>query len=285
MIEIGKINKLIVEGAGSEGFTLRDADSDAQVFMPRALLSPTFGAGSLKTNEEIEAFVYLDSNNQRMLASPQAPVAVVGEFAHLRVVEVQEFGAFLDWGIAKDLLVPGNEQKIKLRAGDWALVRICLEQGTNRVYGTTKLGKHIEGSQFDVEENDKVNLVPVEETELGYRCIINKKFIGMIYHNEIFSPVKIGKTYPAFVKKVREDGLVDAAMQVQGVRNLFESKTKVLEIIKENGGKVSLTDKSPPEQIQALFGMSKKSFKSAVGMLYKERLISIKKDGIELTRK
>ncbi|MEX1099377.1 MAG: hypothetical protein WEB87_03055 [Bacteriovoracaceae bacterium] len=125
----------------------------------------------------------------------------------------------------------------------------------------------------------------MEETELGYRCIINKKFIGMIYHNEIFSPVKIGKTYPAFVKKVREDGLVDAAMQVQGVRNLFESKTKVLEIIKENGGKVSLTDKSPPEQIQALFGMSKKSFKSAVGMLYKERLISIKKDGIELTRK
>lgn len=283
MIEIGKVNTLTIESKGGEGYSLKSSDSDEQVFMPHTFLNGASGA--YKIRDQIKAFVYPDSNNQRMLASPEIPYAVAGEYAFLRVVETQEFGAFLDWGISKDLLVPGNEQKIKLRAGDWALVRVCLEEGTNRLFGTTKLGKYIENSHFDIMEEDKVEIVPVEETDLGWRSIINKKFIGMIYHSEIFSPVREGKSYTGFVKKIRIDGLVDAALQVQGVRNLFESKDKVLDILSRNGGKVDLTDKSPPEQIKAMFGMSKKTFKSAVGMLYKARKITINPDGIEVVNK
>ncbi|MCO4754518.1 MAG: hypothetical protein KC478_08540 [Bacteriovoracaceae bacterium] len=280
MIEIGKMNTLTVESKGGEGFLLTQEESGEHCFMPHSLAGE-----NIKTNEQVDVFVYLDSNSKRLLATSEIPHAFVGEYGYMEVIDVQPFGAFLDWGINKDLLVPGNEQKEKLRLGEKYLVRVDLEEGAERVFGSTKLGKYIDDTEFDILENDKVELQPVEDTELGYRCIINRKYIGMIYHNETFTHVKLGKFYEGYVKKLREDGLIDASFQVQGVGNLFQSKDKVMEVLNRNKGSVGITDKSSPEAIRGLFGMSKKTFKSAVGMLYKDRKITINKNGIEVVKK
>ena len=278
MIDIGKVNDLIVSRETSSGFYLRDPETGDEVFMP-----PSMAPIKMKMEQEIKAFVYVDTKDM-LIATDQIPYAEVGEFALLRVVSTEDFGAFLDWGIEKDLLVPGNEQKIKIRDYEEHLVRICLEEETDRLFGTTKLGKFIESSEFDFSEGDKVELVPVQETDLGYKVIIRKKYIGMIYHNEIYSRVQIGKTYDGFVKKMRADGLVDLALQVQGIKNLVDGKDIVLNMLAEEGGKSNLHDKSPPELIRSRLGMSKKTFKSSIGMLFKERKILINKDGIELAK-
>ena len=226
-------------------------------------------------------FIYHD-NSGSLLATSEVPYAQVGEYALLTAVEVQEFGAFFEWGLSKDLLVPGNEQRSDVRRNDEHLVRICLEEGTNRIFGTTKIAQHIEDSDFDISDGDKIKIVPVLNEELGYRSIINKKFIGMIYHNEIFKNIRIGNEYEGVVKKIRNDGLIDAALQVQGVRNLIDSKDIIIDMLEKRGGKSPLHDKSSPDEIKKVLGMSKQTFKKAIGMLYKERKIIIHKDGIEL---
>lgn len=278
MIEIGKVNKLTVIRAENNSYLLRDLESGEQVYMPQNLATIHFNE-----NDEVDTFVYMDTQDQ-MVGTNHIPYAVVGEFGHLTVKEVHEFGAFFHWGTRKDLLVPGNEQKTKVAEGEDHIVRVCLEEGTNRVYGTTKLGKYIENAEFDIKDGDKVKAVPVEKSELGYRCIVNKKFIGMIYHNEIFEEVYMGQNYEAIVKKIREDGLVDLSMQKLGIRNVVESKDVILDYLKHHNGVSHLHDKSSPDDIKAALAMSKKTFKGAIGMLYKEKKIIIKKDGIELVK-
>lgn len=278
MIEIGQVNQLIVSRETSSGYYLKNPDTNEEVFMP-----PSLAPIKVKVSEEMEVFVYLDTNGS-MIATSQIPYAVVGEYALLQATNVQDFGAFFEWGIEKDLLVPGNEQKFKVRDDEEHLVRICLEEDTERVYGTTKLGKYIESSNFDIAEKDIVDIVPVQQSDLGFRVIINRKFIGMIYANEIFSDVLINEKYQGVVKKIREDGLVDCALQVQGIKNLDNAKDIVFDYLERNGGKSSLHDKSSPEEIKYELGMSKKSFKSAIGMLYREKKILISKTGIEITK-
>lgn len=279
MISIGKINRLIVHRETDSGYYLKKKSCEDEVFMPPVLVS-----NEIKIDQILDVFVYLDSKG-RMLATCKIPVAEVDEYALLQVIEVQEFGAFFKWGIEKDLLVPGNEQKIKVRKGEWHLVRICLEEETNRVYGTTKLGKYIQNSQFDIQEGDEVDVTPVEKTDLGYRSIINKKFIGLIYHGEIFTELKKNEGLKGIIKKIREDGLVDIALQSQGFKNLLSAKEKILEMLKNNQGESSLNDKSDPLLIQRELGMSKQTFKRAIGMLYKEKKIKIDKDKISLTKR
>jgi predicted RNA-binding protein (virulence factor B family) len=280
VINIGLVNKLYVSRETDKGYFLKDGDSGNEVFMPRAM-SP-FNAN---INQEIPVFVYLGTDGEPV-ASSEIPYAVVGEYAFLRVAEVQEMGAFFDFGIEKDLLVPGNEQKLKVKEHENYIVRICLEEGTNRVYGSTKLGKFIEDGNFDIFEEDKVDIVPVQKTDLGYKCIVNKKYIGMIYHNEIFENVVTEKAYKGVVKKIRNDGLVDLALQIQGIKNLDQSKKVIMELLADMpDGKSRLHDKSSPDEIKDILGMSKKTFKSAIGMLYKDKKILISKDGIELINK
>lgn len=276
VIEIGKVNKLIVTRETKSGYYLTAPDSFDEIFMP-----PALGPINLTVNQEIDAFVYLDTKGS-LIATDQVPHAVVGEYALLRVVETQEFGAFFDWGIDKDLLVPGNQQKFKVKKFEDHIVRVCLEEETDRIYGTTKLGKYIEASDFDIGIGDDVKIVPVQKTDLGYKSIINKKFIGMIYASEVFTDIQFGKVYDGVVKKIRNDGLVDAALQVQGVQNLIDSKDKILNILNELGGETPVYDKSSPEAIKSTFSMSKQTFKKAVGMLYKEKKITISKEGIKL---
>ena len=278
MIEIGQVNTLIVIRETGSGYYLKSQETNDEVFLPGSM-----APSDIRLEQEINVFAYLDPNNQ-LLATTQIPNAVVGEFAVMEVVEVQEFGAFFDWGIDKDLLVPGNEQKVKVRVNESHLVRICLEEGTDRIYGTTKLGKYIEDASFDIFDGDKVKIVPVKETDLGFKVIINKKFIGLIYHTEIFKRLTIGEQYDGYVKKVRIDGLVDCALQIQGIKNLDTSTIRIMEYLVKCGGSSELHDKSSPEAIKSHLGMSKKTFKSALGMLYKRKRIIINKNGIELNK-
>lgn len=279
MIEIGKVNKLVFFNENTSGYYLRDSDSEAEVFMP-----PAMAPVKMEPGKSYDVFVYLDTTGS-MIATAQIPFACVGEFAVLEAIDVQDFGAFFDWGIEKDLLVPGNEQKIKVRRYETYVVRICLEEGTNRIYGTTKLGQYIESSEFDIVPGDTVSIIVAQETDLGYRVVVNKKFIGMIYHSEVFTKIRIGSQREAVVKKLRDDGLVDLSLQSLGINNLLDSKGKILEMLEKRGGKSPLNDKSSPDAIKRALGMSKKSFKSAIGMLYKDKKIIISKEGIELLKK
>lgn len=279
MIQIGQINHLYVKRETDSGFYLREPNGHEEVFLP-----PSMANTEINVDQMIDVFVYVDNKDQ-LIATTSTPHAVVGEYALMEAIDVQEFGAFFDWGIEKDLLVPGNEQKHDVKEGLDYLIRVCLEKGTDRVFGTTKLGQYIESSVFDILEGDKVKMMIAEETELGYRVVINKKYIGMIYFSEIFNPVKIGHEVDGHVKKIRDDGLVDAALQIQGIKNLDQSKPKILKYLYAHQGKCHLHDKSDPNEIREVFGMSKKTFKNAIGMLYKDKRIVIKNDGIELAKK
>lgn len=286
MLEIGKMNRMVVSRETKSGYYLISTEVDPEdyydedeVFMP-----PSMGPYKVKKGQEINAFIYKDTKGH-LIATSETPFAVVGEYANMRAISVEDFGAFFDWGIDKDLLVPGNEQKVRVRKHDRYIVRVCLEEETGRVYGTTKLGKYIESSDFDFSENDKVMITPALETNLGYKVIINKRFVGMIYFNEIFQDVRINAEYEGIVKKIRDDGLVDVALQAQGVQNLKDAKDVVFEYLQKSGGFSDLNDKSSPEQIQKALSMSKNTFKSAIGMLFKDKKIEIlrgPKKGIKL---
>ncbi|MCF8059736.1 MAG: hypothetical protein K9K67_10590 [Bacteriovoracaceae bacterium] len=282
MIEIGKVNKLVVSEEASGGFYLRLSPEEAEVSEDRreVFMPNSFSPLRLKAGEEIDVFVYLDTQS-KLIATSEIPFAQVGEYAYMRAIDVEEFGAFFDWGIDKDLLVPGNEQKVRVKNLEYYLVRVCLEEGTDRVYGTTKLGKYIESSEFDFDERDVVKVVPVQKTDLGHKVIINKCFIGLIYDNETFKDITIGNVYDGIVKKIRVDGLVDISLQPLGVQNLEDSKDKIILFLEKAGGQSSLNDKSSPEEIQKSLGMSKKTFKSAIGMLFKEKKIEILKSASE----
>ena len=279
MIELGHINELIVKNKDTTGYHLVDSFSDDEAFLPHINCEE-----ELSIDQRIEVFVYLDNDN-KMIASQKRPIAIVGEFGVMSALESLRIGAFFHWGISKDLFVPDTEQRENIYPGDIDIIRVCLDESTEKVYGTTKIGKYIQASEFknhDLKEGDKVTITPVRKEELGYRCLINKNFIGMIYHNEIFKQIKVAEPLEGVVKKLRDDGLVDAALQTQGFQNLMNSKDKILAYLAENGGKSHLHDKSPPKEIRDILGMSKQTFKNTIGMLYRERKIVITKTGIHL---
>ena len=278
MADIGKINELKVYRENASGYYLEADGFDEDIFMP-----PALGPLKVAVGDVLKVFLYLDKSDS-IIATTSLPVASLGEFGLMEVVQTQTYGAFLDWGIDKDLFVPDTEQRERLRLGELHVIRVCQDEQTERLYGTTKINKYIQATEFDIADGDKVELVPAIKEQLGYRCIINKKYIGMIYHNEIFEDLIIGIPRQGVVKKIREDGLVDAALQVQGIKNLVSSKDKILGYLEAQGGKSPLNDKSKPEDIKAALGMSKKTFKSTIGMLYKERKILISPQGIELKK-
>ena len=279
LIRIGEINKLIVKDENHNGFVLDHPEDDESIFLPTK-----HAPKDLYVGDELDVFVTVDKDGS-LLGSTEVPNTLVGEFGFLKVVDTHSFGAFLDWGIQKDLFLPDTEQKERVKLGAYYLVRVCIDMKTEKIYATTKTGKYIKESEFDIKEKDRVKIIPFSKEELGYRCIINKKYVGMIYHNEIFQNIKIGAPLNGMVKKIREDGLVDASLQVQGFKNVVNSKDVIMAYLKEQGGKSHLHDKSSPEEIKKALGMSKKTFKSSIGILFKEKLIVIKKDGIELTGK
>jgi hypothetical protein len=246
------------------------------------LLPKRFVPSGLQIDDTISVFVYHDSDN-RLIATTQEPFAVVGDIAALKVVEVTSQGAFLDWGLMKDLFVPVSQQLSTMRLGGKYLVKLYIDAQTGRVAATEKIDKQISNDNLTVKEGEKVKIQVYRESEIGYVVIVNQVHQGLVYKNEVFTHLHIGQFIDeAFVKKIREDNKLDIGLGKQGGEKLADDNQKIMNLLKSHKGFLPYHDKSAPDDIYAFFGMSKKAFKMNVGMLYKLKLISIEEDGIRL---
>ena len=208
--------------------------------------------------------------------------AKVGTFSVLEAISVVEIGAFMDWGFSKDLFVPGNEQKEKIAQGELCIVYIYRDAKTGRIAASTKLDKYLDKRPVNFKENDKVKALIANSTDLGYKAIINHTHWGLLYKEEVFQPLHYGQTVEAFVKKIRPDGKIDLCLQNSEHQSMDDLFKKIMDHLKASKGSSTLTDKTPVHTIYALFGVSKKKFKMAIGMLYKKKLITISDQGIKL---
>jgi len=273
MIEIGKYNELKILRETSVGFYLGD-ESDENVLLPRKYCPESF-----QQNEKIKVFVYLDSE-ERKVATNLTPKIVLYEFAFLQVSAVT---AFLDWGMEKELLVPYREQRQKMEEGRWYIVYLDIDEKTNRLFASNKLEKHLNNEDLTIEEGEEVKLLVLQKTDLGFSVIVNNIHKGLIFKNEIFREIKIGDNFNGFVKNIRNDNKIDISLQAIGYTNFKDANSELIYCkLQENKGFLAITDKSSPEEIYTVFGISKKAFKKSIGDLYKHRKISLQKDGIVL---
>ena len=277
MIKIGQYSTLEVVKTLSFGAYL-DAGAYGEVLLPKRYVPHGLEAG-----DELEVFLYCDSED-RVIATTEKPFATLGEIVGLVVKDVAANGAYMDWGLMKDLFVPFREQDEKMVVGKIYIVKILLDEATDRIYATSKIAKYLSDTADDeLKENDEVKILVWKQTDLGYKLIVNDLYIGLIFKNEIFQPIKTGQILRGYVKQIREDGKMDIALQKQGYRNQIPDDTDIiLKKLKETNGYLSLTDSSSPDDIYASLGMSKKAFKRAIGSLYKLRKVVLEEKGIRL---
>ena len=269
MLKVGQKNRLKILRGTSVGFYLGD-DEGNDVLLPHKYIPEEAEVG-----QEIEVFLYRDSED-RIIATTLKPLIELNKFACLEVTAVTRFGAFLDWGLEKELLVPFKEQNQKLREGDWAIAYLYLDEQTDRLVASVKVNKYLETEEIELEEKQEVEILPYEKSDLGQNVIVNDKYRGLIYENEIFQPITWGDRTKAYVKKVREDGKIDISLRPIGFENVIESDSeKILRLLKESEGSLPFSDKSDPMDIQGFFEMSKKAFKRALGVLYKQKVIEL----------
>ncbi|MCP4311796.1 MAG: GntR family transcriptional regulator [Bacteroidetes bacterium] len=276
MIEQGRTSTLKIIKRASFGLYLGD-ESGEEVLLPNKYCTE-----EMKPEGEVEVFVSKDSEG-RKVAVTTTPKIFIYEFALLQVNAVSAVGAFMDWGLDKDLMVPFREQKLKLVEGRWYIVYLDLDRKTDRLYASNRIERFLQNDVISVKEGDEVSLLIWQKTDLGYSVIINNIHKGLIFENEIFTSLRIGDKVPGFVKKVREDGKIDVAIQAAGYMKTKDANSeRILKILTKAGGFLPFTDKSSPEDIYALFGISKKAFKKSIGALYKEKIISLEAEGIKL---
>ncbi len=273
-MKIGEYNTLTAIRATIHGFYLEDEEGQ-EVLLPNKHVPET-----LKPNDRIEVFIYNDSED-RLTATVLKPKITLHQFAGLEVTAVTKFGAFLDWGLEKDLLVPFKEQRERMEVGKRYVVYLLLDEKTDRLVATNHIKRYIE-PEPETTVGEAVDLLVADSTDLGYNVIINSQYIGLLYYNEIFQEIKTGDSLKGYIKNIREDGKVDVSLQQQGYKNIAPNSQKILTVLKEHNGFLPLTDKSSPVDIIDLLGMSKKTFKKAIGNLYKQRLIELKPNGIQL---
>ena len=277
MLQIGKMNRLSIKGTQVYGIHL-DGGPWGDILLRNKFVTQKYQPG-----DEIDVFVYID-RQQRLMATPQKPYAMVGEFALLRVVTNSAAGTFLDWGLENDLFVPKSEQQNNMREGNSYVVHIFLSEKHNRITASSKLEKFLDQQPPIYEEGAEVDLIVYARTDLGYGAVVDNSHIGMIYQNEVFQELVIGQRLKGYIKKIREDLKIDLRLQKTGYQIVDDISQSILNTIMDNGGMISVTDKSPPEEIYALFGVSKKVFKKAIGALYKKKLIIIDAEGIKVVR-
>lgn len=275
MIEIGKFNNLEVVKELEFGVYL-DGKEQGEILLPLRYVPYDTNIGDI-----ISVFIYYDSED-RIIATTEKPLAHVGEFASLKVKAVNRMGAFLDWGLMKDVLLPFSEQKTDAEEGSYQLVYIYVDDKTNRIVASAKLEKFLDNIPAEYEENEQVELIIAGKTDIGYKAIINGLHSGLIYDNEVFTKIWKGKREKGFIKKIREDDKIDVSLQAQGFDAIEGVAKQILDKLKDEGGFIGLNDKSSPERIYTIFGISKKSFKKAIGTLYKKRILKITKEGISI---
>ncbi|WP_440874739.1 CvfB family protein [Thalassotalea sp. PLHSN55] len=275
MADIGKFNTLSIIAITDNGAYL-DAGELGEILLPNRYVPQ-----DCDVDQQVKVFIYADSAD-RLVATTEQPFAQVDQFASLKVAQVNKMGAFLDWGLKKDLLVPYNQQHSKMEVGKYYLVRIYLDERTERIVGSSKIDKFIDIWPADYNEGDKVELIIGGKTDLGFKAIINDKHWGLLYDSEIFQPLRIGKKVTGYIKKMREDGRIDLILTRGGKGKVIDFSDKLISHLEENNGFSPLHDKSSPELIKRTLGVSKKTFKATVGNLLKKGKVKIEKGGIRL---
>ena len=277
MLQLGQFNLLVVTDTRANGVLL-DGGQSRQVFMP---LMP--GDASYTPGEQVAVFVYLDSDGG-LAATTTKPLVEMGQVAWLEVVEANQTGAFVDWGLPKDLFIPFAEQQTILRKGQRALVKVYLDN-QNRIAGTTRIDHWIEDDASGLTVGDKVSLVIADKTEMGFKAVINHHCWGLLYNNELFQRITKGQVIDAYVKLIRADNKVDLTLNKPGFSKgkIEDISQRIIDELQAHNGHMSLTDKSPPQEIYKTFGVSKKVFKQALGALYKQRRVSLASDGVRLS--
>lgn len=275
MVEIGKYNTLKIVKDLDFGVYL-DGGNGQEILLPARYVPK-----NVKPGDEVEVFIYHD-NEGRIIATTAHPKAAVGEFAFMEVKSVSNAGAFLDWGLMKDLLVPFREQKMPMREGKWYLVYVRIDHVTGRIMASARIEKFLNNVPPVYEHNQEVDMLVADETDLGYKVIVNNRHAGMLYHNEVFRRLEKGERLKGYVKEVREDEKIDLSITPLGYGKVEGIAGVVLESLKAQGGYLEVHDKSEPELIYSLFRCSKKAFKQAVGTLYKQHLIRLEEKGIRL---
>jgi len=262
---MGRVNYLAVTRIIEFGLVLRNHNGDEEILLPNAYVTEEMK----QLGRGVEVFVYTDSED-RPVATTERPLAMEGEFGYFEVVDFKSYGAFVDWGLPKDLFVPLSQQKNYFRIGKKYILRVALDEQTGRLYGTQKIGRWLESSQ-GLTPSQKVEALVIAKTPLGYKIIIEQRFEAMLYDNEIFEPLEIGEKKVAYIKAIRRDGKVDCSLQPMGKQaKVRAGEQKVLEIFRK-GCINGISTKSSPEEIEALFGMSKKVFKAAVNSLIAQK--------------
>jgi predicted RNA-binding protein (virulence factor B family) len=277
VVQIGKLNTLKVTKRSEYGAFL-DGDKDGEILLPKRYVPAQCEPG-----DEIEVFIHFDSED-RLVATTDKPLAMVGEFAHLRIKAIEEVGAFLDWGLPKDLFLPFAEQSRALRVGQDVVVYLYLDK-SDRISASMRLERNIDKTPGDYKEGQAVDLFIAAETDLGFKAVINGRHWGVLYANEVFQDLRHGDKIKGFIKKLRPDGKIDLSLLQEGSKSSGDIGEQILKKLAKENGYLPVNDKAAAEIIYDLFGVSKKKYKMAIGGLYKKRLITIDEDGIRLVKK
>ena len=276
MIEIGKQNRLMIVER-TPGRLFLDGGADGKIALMTQEAPAECQVGSMVT-----VFIYTDAQGD-LIATTKIPLTSVGEFASLEVASIQKVGAFLNWGLPKDLFLPFREQTRELRVGDKVVVYLYLDS-SQRISASMRVEKYLDKNPGNYFEGLKVNLFIYGATDLGFKAVINGRHLGILYKNEIYQPVHIGQKVDGYIQFIREDGKIDLSLQPSGYRGVKDFGQKILDLLEKNGGFLSVTDKSSAEEIKNLFGLSKKKYKMTVGTLYKKNLITIEEGGIRIRK-
>jgi len=275
MVYIGEYAELRIDRFTSVGAYLED-DNGFEVLLPNKYLTD-----DMELDQKVKVYVYNDSED-RPVATTETPKIELNEFAFLRVKAVSNFGAFLDWGLEKDLLVPFKEQTAKMVEDGIYLIHLMRDEQTNRLVGSARVNRYLDNEVNDLEQGDEIDLFVAEVTDLGRKVIVNNKYSGLIFKDRLVRPLRNGEKTTGYVEFIREDGKIDVSLVPIGLEKFDEFSEQVLEYLKDNNGVITVTDKSSPDLIRAELGMSKKSFKKAVGNLYKNKKIKLTDTTIEL---
>ncbi|KWS19470.1 GntR family transcriptional regulator [Pseudomonas syringae pv. syringae] len=277
MALIGRYNSLQIVKHTNFGLYL-DGAQDGEILLPNRYIPK-----DVPTEDEdwLNVFIYLDSED-KLLATTEKPKVQVGEFASLKVVEVNSIGVFLDWGLPKDLLLPYSEEKRTLQAGDYCVVHVYLDKHTRRITATARLDRYLDKTPANYSVGQEVDLLVAEATDMGFKAIINNKHWGLIHKNEVFKFMRAGKQEKGYIKEIRSDGNISLSLQPVGAEAASSLNSKILTKLRENNGTLPVSDKSDPQVISGLFGVSKGNFKKAIGALYRQGQIVIHADRIEL---
>jgi predicted RNA-binding protein (virulence factor B family) len=275
MVQVGRYNTLKVVKHVDFGVYL-DGGEQGEILLPTRYVP-----ADLKEGDEIAVFIYHDSDN-RLIATTLHPKGIVGDVVMLEVVSTTDYGAFMSWGIMKDLFIAISQQESRMRIGESYLVKIYIDEQTGRLAATEHISKFLTNHDLTVKELQAVDLVIYQKTDIGYKVIINNAHLGVLHYNEVFRELEIGEKVKGFIKNIRPDNKIDVVLGQRGHKRVEDEEEKILRLLRENAGYLPYHDKSDPEEIYAFFGMSKKTFKMTLGALYKKQKLTFTQTGIKL---